>query len=38
VPGAQHAFFNDTRPEVHDPGASRVCWQETLDFFREKLA
>jgi carboxymethylenebutenolidase len=38
VPGAQHAFFNDTRPEVHDPGASRVCWQETLVFFREKLA
>lgn len=38
VANAEHAFFNDTRPEVHDPEASRVCWAETLDFFREKLA
>ncbi len=38
VPGAHHAFFNDTRPEVHDPAASQACWQETLDFFRERLA
>ncbi|MGH9210291.1 MAG: dienelactone hydrolase family protein [Acidimicrobiales bacterium] len=37
VPGAEHAFFNDTRPEVHDPDASATCWQETLDFFRDKL-
>lgn len=37
VPGADHAFFNDTRPEVHDPEASAACWQETLDFFHEKL-
>jgi carboxymethylenebutenolidase len=37
VPGAEHAFFNDTRPEVHDPQASAACWQETLGFFREKL-
>ena len=37
VPGADHAFFNDTRPEVHDPDASAACWRETLDFFREKL-
>ncbi|MGH9111542.1 MAG: dienelactone hydrolase family protein [Acidimicrobiales bacterium] len=38
VPGAQHAFFNDTRPEVHDPEASQACWLETLDFLRERLA
>jgi len=38
VANAEHAFFNDTRPEVHDPEASRVCWGETLAFFREKLA
>jgi carboxymethylenebutenolidase len=37
VPGAEHAFFNDTRPEVHDPTASAECWQETLQFFRERL-
>ncbi len=37
VPGADHAFFNDTRPEVHDPEASAQCWRETLDFFRETL-
>jgi carboxymethylenebutenolidase len=38
VPGAEHAFFNDTRPEVHDPAASQERWQETLGFFRDKLA
>jgi len=38
IPGAEHAFFNDTRPEVHHPEASAACWQETLDFLREKLA
>ena len=37
VPGADHAFFNDTRPEVHDAEASAQCWRETLDFFRDKL-
>ena len=30
VPGVDHAFFNDTRPEVHDPEASRACWNETV--------
>jgi carboxymethylenebutenolidase len=38
VADADHAFFNDTRPEVHDPEASAQCWRETLDFLREKLA
>ena len=37
VPGAEHAFFNDTRPEVHDPEASRACWAETVTFFRNEL-
>jgi carboxymethylenebutenolidase len=37
VPGAEHAFFNDTRPEVHDPEASQACWAETVDFLRERL-
>ena len=38
VPGVDHAFFNDTRPEVHDAEQSQACWQEMLDFFRQKLA
>jgi carboxymethylenebutenolidase len=37
VPDTEHAFFNDTRPEVHDPEASAACWRETLDFFSDKL-
>jgi carboxymethylenebutenolidase len=38
VPGAEHAFFNDTRPEVHHPEAAAACWRETVDFLREHLA
>jgi len=37
VPGANHAFFNDTRPN-HHPEAAAACWKETLDFLRETLA
>ena len=33
-PEADHAFFNDTRPEVYDPGASALAWQRTLAFLR----
>ena len=36
-PGADHAFFNDTRPEVHDADASRALWDRTLSFFGEHL-
>jgi carboxymethylenebutenolidase len=36
-PGTQHAFFNDTRPEVHDPGASALAWQRTVEFLRQTL-
>lgn len=36
-PGTDHAFFNDTRPEVHDPVASADAWKRTLAFFREHL-
>jgi carboxymethylenebutenolidase len=38
VPGTEHAFFNDTRPEIHAPEAARACWAETVEFFRESLA
>jgi carboxymethylenebutenolidase len=37
VPGAEHAFFNDTRPEVHDAEASAACFAETVEFFRTTL-
>jgi carboxymethylenebutenolidase len=37
-PGAQHAFFNDTRPEVYDATAARDAWTRLLEFFRKRLA
>ncbi|HSL59843.1 MAG TPA: dienelactone hydrolase family protein [Acidimicrobiales bacterium] len=33
-PGAEHAFFNDTRPEVYDADASELAWHRTVGFFR----
>ncbi len=36
-PGTEHAFFNDTRPEVYAEEASAVAWQRTIDFFRSRL-
>ncbi|HJQ33779.1 MAG TPA: dienelactone hydrolase family protein [Pyrinomonadaceae bacterium] len=36
-PGADHAFFNDTRPEVYDREASADAWRRTVDFFRTHL-
>ena len=35
--GADHAFFNDTRPEVHDPKAAADAWRRVIAFFEEKL-
>jgi carboxymethylenebutenolidase len=35
--GTDHAFFNDTRPEVYDEEAARTAWVRTLEFFRSKL-
>jgi len=37
-PGAEHAFFNDTRPEVYDADASRQLWDRTLAFLGEHLS
>jgi carboxymethylenebutenolidase len=34
---AEHAFFNDERPEVYNPDAARLSWDRTLAFFREYL-
>ena len=36
-PGTEHAFFNDTRPEVHDATAAALAWRRTLDFFAARL-
>ncbi|MBA3714004.1 MAG: dienelactone hydrolase family protein [Pyrinomonadaceae bacterium] len=32
-----HAFFNDTRPEIYDPAAAADAWRRTIDFFRQHL-
>jgi carboxymethylenebutenolidase len=37
-PGTEHAFFNDTRPEVYDPNASAEAWQRTVAFLRSQLS
>jgi carboxymethylenebutenolidase len=34
---AQHAFFNDGRPEVHDPKSSAQAWQSTVSFLHDQL-
>lgn len=34
---ADHAFFNDTRPEVYDAAAAKDAWKRALNFFNKKL-
>lgn len=34
---ADHAFFNDTRPEVYDKDAAADAWAKVIAFFSEKL-
>jgi carboxymethylenebutenolidase len=36
-PGAEHAFFNDTRARYH-PKAAADTWQRTVDLFKKILA
>ncbi len=36
-PNTDHAFFNDTRPEVYNPEAAADAWRRTLAFFRQHL-
>ncbi|HEX6183368.1 MAG TPA: dienelactone hydrolase family protein [Pyrinomonadaceae bacterium] len=36
-PGTDHAFFNDTRPEVYDADAAADAWRRTIEFFRKHL-
>jgi carboxymethylenebutenolidase len=35
--GADHAFFNDTRPEVYKREASEDAWKRTLQFLRQQV-
>jgi carboxymethylenebutenolidase len=35
--GADHAFFNDTRPDVYDAAASSLAFGRTLELFRSTL-
>ena len=37
-PDADHAFFNDSRPEVYNADAAADSWQRTIEFLRENLA
>jgi carboxymethylenebutenolidase len=37
-PGADHAFFNDSRANVYDAKASVDAWKRTLALFRKSLA
>ena len=37
-PGTDHAFFNDTRPEVYDPEAAADAWRRTTEFLRRHLS
>jgi carboxymethylenebutenolidase len=34
---ADHAFFNNTRPEVYDEAAAKDAWGKVLNFFNENL-
>ena len=36
-PGAEHAFFNNTRPEVYNAEAAADAWRRTVEFLREHL-
>ena len=36
-PKTDHAFFNDTRPEVYNAAAATDAWRRTIGFFRKNL-
>jgi carboxymethylenebutenolidase len=35
--GVDHAFFNDSRPDVYDAAAASAAWQRALQFFQANL-
>ena len=36
-PGADHAFFNDQRPQVYDEKAAQDSWRRVIEFFAKHL-
>ena len=34
---ADHAFANDTRPEVYAPEAARLAWERSIAFLKQHL-
>ncbi len=36
-PGVEHAFFNDTRPEVYDAATSEKAWQHAVAFLEANI-
>jgi carboxymethylenebutenolidase len=35
---AQHAFCNESRPEVYDPAAAKQAWDRAVAFLRSHTA
>jgi len=35
---ADHAFFNDTRPQVYDQASAKLAWDRSLAFLRQHVA
>ena len=36
-PGADHAFFNDTRSEVYNESAAQDAWSRTITLFKQRI-
>lgn len=36
-PNAEHAFFNNTRPEVHNSEAAKDAWNRTIEFLQQQV-
>jgi carboxymethylenebutenolidase len=36
-PGVEHAFFNDTRPEVYDAATSEKAWGHAVEFLKANI-
>lgn len=36
--GTDHAFFNDSRPEVYSPEAAALAWDRTIELLRSRLS
>ncbi len=36
-PGAEHAFFNDSRPHIYKADAAQDAWKKSLNWFRQYL-